>query len=134
MFKADLKKRLDAIFKLKMGCTFDAPSAEFEQERIFINVTGVDSQPRNKKRIFKVEGFLQIFAKHDAIPFGFMQHALDRASDENTRNLFFFQVDQEIANSAARVMNLSERRAQFVFLYSIDNNPNQGSLSSLKTC
>lgn len=134
MFKKELIKRLDAIFQLKQGSTFNAPSAEFEQEKLFVNVTGVVSQPRNKKICFKVEGFLQFFSQHEKIPFGYMQRALETASYENTAGLFLFQVDQEIANSQARMVNLSERRAQFVFLYSIDFNPNQGSLSSLETC
>lgn len=132
MFKDELMKKLEAIFK--MPCTFNAASDEYEQEKIFINVTEVQSQPRNKKMNFHVTGFLQIFSQHEKIPFGYMQRCLELASAEYTKNLFLFQVDQEIANSGARLINLSERRAQFSFMTNVDFNPNQGKITSVEMC
>ena len=132
MFKKELKARFEKIF-VGMKVTFNAPSDHFEQDTIFISVANVDTRPMKQKISQRVVGFIQVFGQHEKLPFGFLSRKIETAKSSDTANLFFFRVDQENANSQARQINLSERQAQFVFLFSEQYDPNQGKITSIET-
>ncbi len=130
MFKKDLTARLERIFGMKK-VSFNAPSESYEQDTIFINVAECISRPAKAKMLIQVTGFIQIFAQHENLPFGFMARKLEAAKLADVKDLFFFQVDAEVTNSQARLLNLSERQAKFVFLFSTQYDPNKGKLTSV---
>ena len=130
MFKKDLIAKFERIFEMEK-VTFDAPSDKFEQDTIFVNVTEVFSRAANKKMNMRINGTIQIFSEHEKLPFGFMARMLEKAKLEDKKDLFFFSLDQEVSNSPARMVNISERQAKFVFLFSKQYNPNQGTMTSV---
>lgn len=130
MFKKDLKKRMEKIFE-GYKVTFDAPSDSFEQETVFISIIETSPRITGDKVTAHVEGYIQIFAQHDKLPFCFIADRIERASKQYTYGLFFHDVDRENAASAARMVNLSERTAQFVFIFSQQYNPNKGTLNNM---
>lgn len=130
MFKKELQKNFEKIFE-GMKVTFNAPSDKFEQDTVFINISQAQSRPMKEKFTARVTGFIQIFAEHEKLPFGFMGRKIEQADFEYTKNLHFSGLDTENAASPARMVNLSERQAQFVFLFSQQYDPNQGTINQV---
>jgi hypothetical protein len=132
VFRKDLKARLDKIFGLKKS-TYDAPGESFEQDTLFIQIDpGSRQRVTGGKAYAKVTGTLTVFSQADKLPYGFFHKSIHRAAKELTSPIFFFDVDTDIANSPARVQNIHERQARFVFLWSGQYDPNQGELTELK--
>lgn len=130
MFRAELKSRLSKIFGFEKT-TFDAPSESFEQDTLFVSIAEAQSRPSGKKIYSKVMGYLTVFSQKDKMPYGFFNKRIQKADAALTRELFFFDMDVDVASSPARIQNISERRARFVFLYSADYDPNKGRLTSI---
>jgi len=65
------------------------------------------------------------------LPFGFFNKRLHQAPAELTKNLFFFNIDQENQGSPARMINIAERRASFLFLFETQYDPSHGAMESI---
>lgn len=133
MFRKDLQNRFEQIFALGKT-TFLAPSEEFEQDTLFIEIESVSPRVSNAgggKQTAKVVGNVTVFAQDNNLPYGFFNKAIERADPELTSPLFFYDIDTDIAASPARTQNIHERRASFVFLYEGQYDPNKGELTSL---
>ncbi len=131
MFREELKKNLEGIFGFKKT-TYDAPSEAFEQDTLFIDVTSAKSNASQGKITSKVDGTLTVFSQANRLPFGFFNKRISNADFQLTKGLFFFDIDVDVAASPARMINISERRTGFVFLFSAQHDPNQGSLTELE--
>lgn len=136
MFRKELKEKLDGIFRFKKS-TFDAPSVNpqdgtFEQDTLFIQIDNAKSRVAESRFFSKVEGTLVVYAQMERIHFGFFNKQIENADPKLSKNLFFFDVDLNPANSPARYQNLCERRVRFIFLYSAQYDPNHGKLTELK--
>lgn len=134
MFRKDLQRRLEQIFGIEKT-TFLAPSDEFEQDTMFIDV--ISSSPRlsnasGGRETAKVSGTITVFSQDNRLPYGFFNKAIERADPELTNPLFFFDIDTDIGSSPARTQNIHERRVSFVFLYDAQYDPNRGELTSLE--
>lgn len=135
MFKKDLKRRLQEIFEVAKT-TFDAPSDAFEQDTLFITITKSTANTGNGKATAIAEGYLTVFSQNDRFPYGFFDKRIHVAQKENpelTKPLFFFDIDVDIANSPARLINIAERRASFRFLYKEAYDPAKG-MESVEFC
>jgi hypothetical protein len=137
VFRKELQANLKKIFDLKK-VTFDAigkhqadGSGVYEQDCLFIEIAECFSRVTKGHAYAKVTGSLIIFCQRDELPYGFFNKQISKAPIEAVKNFFFFDVDVDVANSPARLQNISERRARFVYLYSAQHDPNQGSLESL---
>lgn len=131
MFRNKLKTHFENIFGFKKT-TYDTPSDQYEQDTIFINVDQCQSRITEGREIAKVNGTITIFSQHEKLPFGFLNKRIQNANFDDTRRLFFYDFEEDPANSPARILNLSERRAKFVFLYDAQYDPNQGELTSVE--
>jgi len=130
VFKSKLKERFERIFGFPKT-TFDTPSDQFEQEVLFISIDQVLSRISEGKETARVTGTLTVYSQHDKFPFGYMAKRIQKANFIDTQKLFFYDFEEDPAGSPARVMNLSERRLKFVFLYDSQYDPNQGQLTSV---
>lgn len=131
MFRKDLSDRLEAIFGFRKT-TYQAPSDQFEQDTLFIQIDECHSRATEGTATSKVMGTLTVYTQHDKMPFGFFNKRIQQADAETVKPLFFFEIEQDIANSPARIQNISERRTRFQFLYSEQYDPNQGVLNELE--
>ncbi len=131
MFRSDLKEKLSKIFGMQKT-TFDAPSESHEQDSLFIEIEECQSRTGEGSASARVTGSIVVFSQDNKLPYGFFNKRLQQAKPEHTKDLFFFDIDVDALNSPARIQNISERRAKFVYLYSAQYDPNQGSLTSLE--
>ena len=131
MFKKELKNKLSQIFGLKKT-TFDAPGESFEQDTLFIEISSAQSKVTQSRETAKVEGQIVVYSQGDKLPYGFFNKRIEQADPSLTRDFMFFNMDQNVANSPARIQNIYERRCSFVYLYSAQYDPSQGSLTSIE--
>lgn len=132
MFRADLKRRFETIFDFPKT-TYNAPNMETpEQDILFIQIFEAKSKISQGRQIARVTGSLVVFAQANKFPFGYLTKRIDKADREQTAPLFFHDIDTDVPNSPARVVNLHERRTGFVFLYDAQYDPTHGLLTSLE--
>lgn len=136
MFRAELQSKLSTIFGMRKT-TFDAPTTDssdgsFEQDTLFIEVNECTSRVTEGRAYARVLGSLVVFSQVNKMPFGFFNKRIQQADHSLTKDLFFFDIDLNPANSPARFQNITERRLRFVYLYSAQYDPAQGSITSLE--
>ncbi len=131
MFRKELTARFEKIFGLKK-VTFAAPSDSFEQDTLFIEIQAVRSNGGEGTMAAKVTGSVFTYSQADKLPYGFFAKRIAQAAPELVADLFFFDLDRETLVSQARLQNIGERRASFVFLYEAQYDPNQGSVASFE--
>jgi hypothetical protein len=129
VFRKELKEKLIEIFG--MPVSFDNPSDSYEQDKLFVEVVDCKTRPSGKNIYAKVTGDIAIFAQREKMPYGFFAKKIEKASFEMKQNLHFFTIDREEANSEAKLMNISERRASFVFLYQTQYDPAKGEINEV---
>ncbi len=130
MFRAELATKLDHIFG--MNATYLAPSDSMEQDVLFIEINECTSRITEGKAYAKVLGSLIVFSQLDKLPFGFFNKKIQQANHASTKDLFFFDIDLNPANSPARIQNIMERRLRFVYLYNAQYDPNNGAITSIE--
>ncbi len=131
MFKATLEKNFKAIFGFKK-VTFNAPSEQFEQDTMFVEIQDVQVAVGSGKERAKVMGTITTFSQDNKLPYGFINKRVAGADKELTKDLFFFDTEQDVATSPAGTLNISERRSRFLFLYSKQFDPQQGEMTEFE--
>jgi hypothetical protein len=132
-----LAEKLSAIFGFKKT-TYQQPSMKsttgtFEQDILFIQVDRSTSVAKQGKATSRVEGSLVVFAEMDKMPFGYFTKRIQQADPSLTNQFFFYDIDLNPSSSPSRIQNITERRVSFVYLYTGQYDPDQGSLTSLET-
>lgn len=130
MFKKSLEEKFHRIFGFKKT-TFDDYSDEFEQDVLFIQIDKATSRVTGTMATCRVEGTIVTFGQYKKLPFGFFNKKIEKAKPEDVKDLFFYDVDFDIATSSAKMVNLHERRTRFVYLYKEQFDPNKGQLNQL---
>lgn len=131
MFRSDLKARLEKIF-IFGKTTFDEPGDSLEQDTLFVTVTRSSSKTHKGWATAKVEGYLTVFSRGDALPYGYFSKRIEQADPLLTNPFFFYEMETDIASSPARMIDIHERRLSFIFLYEEQYDPRQGELTSLE--
>lgn len=132
MFRAELKEKLEKIFGVKK-VTFDAPSDQFEQDTMFIEITNPRVKIGPAKVKARVTGAIVMYSQDNKMPYGFFAKRIEKADPLLTKKFFFFDVDQNKEDSPARLINISERRTSFVFLYEAQYDPNVDYIESFES-
>lgn len=130
MFKKEMEAKLKAIFGVRK-VTFDEPGDSYEQDTIFVQVLESRANTGQGKATAKVTGAIVMFSQHGKLPYGFFNKKLQQAPAAMTKDFFFYDIDTEPQNSPARFQNIAERRASFIYLYSAQYDPKQGSITSV---
>jgi hypothetical protein len=120
-----LTEKLKRIFELKV--TFDAPSESKEQEALFVQVERNRSTIREGLEISEVTGRLFIFASASKMPFGFIAKQISKAKAEDTKELFFFDVEKNLGTFS----NIAERSLGFIYFHVEQYHPDRGIMNQL---
>jgi hypothetical protein len=124
---AEKLKRIFGVAKV----SYDSPGESFEQDAVFVEIEECLSRATEGRAYAKVTGAVVMYSERDKLPYGFFAKRIAQAKLEDTQPFFFFDIDVDALNSPARLQNISERRARFVYLYSAQYDPNQGELTSV---
>lgn len=127
MFKHAIQTKLRGILGYKVS--FNAPSESFEQEVGFIAIAQTRTSAGQGRIRAKVTGYVSVFAQTDKMPFGYFAKKIAQAKAEHRAGFFFFDIDENVLNSPARMVNLAERRVSFVYLVDEQYDPNQGAMA-----
>lgn len=131
MFKKEMIKHLEAIFKFKKT-TFDAYSDEFEQDTLFVEVQDCKERVTKDGVAIKVVGDLIYFGQVDKIKYGKMIKLIEEANAIDKNPFFFYDIDRQNVSSQARMVNIAERRISFNFFYLGPYDPDKGEITSLE--
>jgi hypothetical protein len=130
VFNKTLLEKFERIFQFKKT-TFDAPSDSFEQDTLFIEVDKATTRVSDGKLSSRIDGTLIVYSQANKLPFGYFNKAIAKGKLEDVRDLFFFDIDVDVASSTARLQNIHERRTRFVYLHKEQYDPNKGQLNTL---
>jgi len=130
MFKKDMLKKLENIFKFKKT-TFDAHSDEFEQDTLFIEVQECKERITSKGAVIKVIADLIYFSQVDRIKYGNMIKLIEQANPIDKNPFFFYDIDKKNVSSQANIINITERRISCHFFYTGEYDPEKGEITSL---
>ncbi len=130
MFRNEMKDKLKAIFGVPK-VSFDEPGESYEQDCLFVQILESQANTGQGRARAKVLGAVMMFSQKGKLPFGFFNKRIQNADKSLTKDFFFFDIDVDAQNSPARLQNISERRASFIYLYSAQYDPNQGQLTSI---
>lgn len=125
-FERKLADRLQRIFGWPVK--YGQPSESQEQETLFVDIEINRGRVKDKKATARVTGTAYVYANYERVPFGYMAQRIDAAEPEDTKDLFFFDVD---ANTKTLV-NLVQRSVSFVFLFSGQYDPDDGTITSIE--
>jgi hypothetical protein len=130
VFKKELLEKLEVIFGIKKT-TYEAPSEQFEQDTLFIGIGNCSGRVSGKFATFKIAGNLTMYSQNEKLPYGFFQRMIEKAPYEATKDFYFMNFDNDIDSSPARMVNIHERRCDFIYLFKAQVDPNKGLLTSL---
>ena len=68
-----------------------------------------------------------MFGNAEKLPFGFFSKAIKNADDEDTRDLFFFDLE----NNSRVFRNIVQRGFSFVYFFDSQYDPKVGSITSV---
>lgn len=132
MFKKELESKLKKIFGFEK-VTFNAPSDSFEQDTLFVQIDNPRTRTSEGKVYARVTGKIFAYSQDDKLTYGFFNKRIDKAVHSLTKDFFFYDIDMNEDNSPARLQNITERRASFVFFFAAQFDPNLGELTTLNT-
>lgn len=127
MFEKALTEKFQKIFGLKK-VRFDLPAEEApEQECLFIQVDQPNVTVKSKSARARVVGQATVFGSADKIPFGFFAKRIAKADAELTKDLYFFEVEQ----NTRQFVNIVQRSFSFVFFFNSQYDPEVGTIESV---
>jgi hypothetical protein len=127
MFEKSLKEKLQRIFEFKKA-TFDLPSETQEQECLFIQVESARPTIKDGRELAYVTGRIRVFANADKLPFGYFMKKLKSANQTDTKDLFFFDFEE----NAGTFRNVAERSLGFIYFFDSQYDPNLGTITSIE--
>jgi len=126
---------MELIFGFKETSFEITGSKVYEQDVLFIDIhkctTRISRADQDGRETARVDGAITVFSQENRLTYGFFNKRIERADPALTKNLFFYDIDVDVASSEARLQNLHERRCSFVFLYDAQYDPARGSLTTL---
>lgn len=126
MFEKSLKDKLIRIFDFDK-VTYDKPGESQEQEATFIDVTLAMCRVIDARQIARVEGKITVFANSDKLPYGYFSKRIAEADPEDTKDLFFFDFEE----NKGTFRNIAERSVGFRYLFDSQYDPAIGTITSI---
>lgn len=127
MFEETLKNQFGAIFGVKK-IVYDSPGNEVaEQDCLFIEVENSWNTFKDGRSLAKVTGTVTMYGPNDKLKFGFFSKAIAKAKPTLTKNLFFFEFEE----NTKRFRNLVQRSFSFVYFFDSQYDPETGSITSV---
>ena len=126
MFETKLADQFKTIFGVKK-VTYDTPGESSEQDCLFIEVENSWNTFKDGRVLSKVTGNAVMFAQNDKLSFGFFSKAIAKAPHSMTRNLAFFDFEE----NTKRFRNLVQRSFSFVYFFDSQYDPETGKITSV---
>lgn len=126
MFRVTLQAQLKRIFDFDK-VTFDLPSESQEQEGVFVQVESARWRIKDAKQIARVTGTIRVFANQDKLAYGYFNKKISEAYADDTRNLFFFDFEE----NKGTFRNIVERSMGFLYLFDSQYDPSIGTLNEI---
>jgi hypothetical protein len=128
MFDNDLKNKLNRLFDFDK-VTYDEPSDSNEFECLFISVSNPGVKIKDGYATAKVEGECFYFGNSDKIKFGYFSEKIDKADSIETKDLFFYDIE----NNERLFNNKVQRSFKFVYFFRTQYDPELGTITSIDT-
>jgi hypothetical protein len=128
MFEKELAEKFKRIFDFKK-VRYDAASDSQEQECLFIDIQKSQNQVKDGKFVGKVTGKISVWANSEKLPYGYFSKRIAEADKADTKDLFFYELEQ----NAGTMGNIVERTSGFIYLFDMQFDPNVGEITSLET-
>lgn len=126
MFESELKEKMQRIFGLKK-VTYSMPGESHEQECLFLEIKESKNTIKDGRAKAMVTGSALLFGNADKIPFGFFSKRIQEADPDDTRDLFFFDLEA----NARRYQNVVQRGISFVYFFDSQYDPETGTMTSV---
>lgn len=127
MFKKQLEHDLLKIFGIDI-IRFESVSESQEQAAIFVEIEKVISTIKEKEQLYRVDCRVRLFARSEALPFGFLMKQI-QAADPNVSQKFFFY---DLEENAGTFQNINERSFKFIYFYNSEFDPDRGELTEIQ--
>ena len=126
MFEKELSEKFSTIFNIEK-VTYDSPGDSQEQNCIFIDIDNCNSTIKDGKALAIVQGNAYMYAPANKLPFGFFAKAIKKADPKLTKDLFFFNIE----NNSQRFQNIIQRGFSFQYFYRGQFDPEIGTITGL---
>lgn len=127
MFEKALAEKFKTIFDFKK-VRYDRPSEETpEQQTLFVQIDESRAIIKSKKQLTRVAGQATVFAEAEQLPFGYFAKRIAKADTDLTKDLFFFEVDQ----NTRQFVNIVQRSFSFVFFFNSQYDPDVGIINEV---
>lgn len=123
MFEESLKYIIKEILDIDK-VVYDKPGDSQEQECVFIIIDNSRNKITDKKQRAKVTGTIRVFAELEKLPYGYFSKKIAEAPNNLTRNLFFYDFEDNVGTFG----NIVERSASFVYLFNSQFDPSLGNI------
>lgn len=127
MYEKALGEKLKAIFEVKK-IDYGLPGETQEQECLFIAIEKSMVQPKDGMVKIKVTGTVTMFAFNKKLPFGYFNLAISKASNELTKDIFFYDFEENTRS----YRDIVQRSLSFVYFFSSQYDPSVGTIESLE--
>ena len=126
MFRAELKGKFQQIFPVQK-LTYDRPGELPEQECIFIEIESSRNTIKDGRAVARVSGNAYMIGREEKMPFGFFSKSIKAASNDLTKDLFFFDIESNTLN----YRDLVRRGFSFIYFFSGQYDPAIGTITSV---
>jgi hypothetical protein len=126
VFEKELEGKLKKIFGLEK-VTYESPGESSEQGCLFIDIDSCKNTIKDGKAVAMVSGSATIFGPGPKIPFGFFAKAIRNAPVELTKDLFFFDIE----NNTQRIRDIVQRGFSFIYFFRGQYDPAIGTITSV---
>lgn len=131
MFEKTLEEKFKSIFQVDK-VTYDSwdPKDESirEQKCLFIEITSCLPTFSDKVQKALVVGKATMVARNAEFPYGFFGKAIDNAADSLTKDLFFYDFEE----NQPRFRDVSVRGFSFQYFFNSQYDPDLGTIESVE--
>jgi hypothetical protein len=126
VFKQSLREKLIQIFDVPKA-TYDLPGESEEQKCLFIQIDRANCRVKDGLHLAEVEGKILFFTTNEITPYGYFEKKIVGADPELTKDLFFFDFEE----NKGEFVNVVERSLSFVYFFNGQYNPELGNITSV---
>ena len=127
MVEKQLSEKFARIFDLKR-VSFNDPGEAQEQDVLFVDMESSKYFVKDGRATGRATGKCHVFTQWDRMPVGYFAQKIAAADKDDTKDFFFFNVEESIKKHE----NLVERTFSFTYFFSNQYDPNIGTITSIQ--
>jgi hypothetical protein len=127
MVEKALREALNRIFQFP-DITYNAPAEETpEQDKLFLKIDKPNASIKDGVEIYRIEGQAFIYTLRDRYNLGYIPKRIRHADLADTNKFYFYEIEENLPV----YQNLVRRSFSFVYFFSGDYDPNNGTITSI---